>query len=391
MIARALSAIAFAIAIALALLGCGRSSLDDAIYAHGLPDAAPPGQDAARPGRDSAPPGQDSALPGSDSAPPGRDAAPDAADAGRAGCPEDSGTLPVVLASGLDVPDEIAVDDASVYWVENGSGSVKRVSICGGAVTTLATGQSAPSSIAVDATSVYWINYPGTEQSGTIMRVAKGGGAAPEILAAALGGLDCMAVGSAAVYGGGTGIGEVTRIPLEGGAPTVVVPGNVLVSGLAVDTTRVYWISEKAGALAEVLLSAPLTSGTGGALTTLASGLNNAQSLVVGAASLYWLEDDTAYVPNVVRMPAGGGTPEVVALNAAAFAIDGADVFWIRSTSPPSAMDDILEGSIDGGALTVLASGQSFPNAIAVNSSGVYWSETGPIAGEAGAIMKLAR
>ena len=388
MIARALSV--FVIASALALLGCGgRSSLDDAIYAHGLPDAAPPGQDAARPGRDSAPPGQDSALPGSDSAPPGRDAAPDAVDAGRAGCPEDSGTLPVVLASGLDEPDEIVVDDASVYWVENGSGSVKRVSICGGTVTTLATGQSAPSSIAVDATSVYWINDPDTEH-GAIVRVAKGGGAAPEILAAALGWVTYIAVGSAAVYGE-TGIGTVTRIPLDGGAPTVVVPGNVLVSGLAVDTTRVYWISEWGGALAGVLLSAPLTSSTGGAPTTLASGLNNAQSLVVGAASLYWIEYDTAYVPNVVSVPAGGGTPGVVASNAAAFAIDGADVFWIRSTSPASAMDDILEGSIDGGPPTVLASGQSFPNAIAVNSSGVYWSETGPTAGEAGAIMKLAR
>jgi hypothetical protein len=372
-LARALSV--FAIASALALLGCGaRSSLDDAIY--GLPDAAPAGQD--------------SALSGSDAAPPGRDAAPDAVDAGRAGCPEDSGTLPVVLASGLDVPDGIAVDDASVYWVENGSGSVKRVSICGGAVTTLATGQSAPSSIAVDSTSVYWINYPDSEQGGTIVRVAKGGGAAPEVLAAALGGVDCIAVGSAAVYGA-TGIGTVTRIPLEGGAPTVVVPGDVLVSGLAVDTTRVYWISERGGALAGVLLSAPLTSGTGGALTTLASGLNNAQSLVLGAASLYWIEEDTAYVPNLVSVPAGGGTPGVVASNAVAFAIDGADVFWIRSSSTPPAMDDILEGSIDEGAPTVLASGQPAPNAIAVNSSGVYWSETGPTAGDAGAIMKLAR
>ena len=111
----------------------------------------------------------------------------------------------------------------------------------------------------------------------------------------------------------------------------------------------------------------------------------------MGAAGLYWIEYDTAYVPNVVGIPTGAGTPGVVASNAAAFAIDGADVFWIRSTSPASAMDDILEGSIDGGPPTVLASGQSFPNAIAVNSSGVYWSETGPTAGEAGAIMKLAR
>jgi hypothetical protein len=222
------------------------------------------------------------------------------------------------------------------------------------------------------------------------VRVAKGGGAAPEILAAALGGVNCFAVGSAAIYGA-TGIGAVTRIPLEGGAAIVVVPGDVLVSGLAVDTTRVYWISEKGGALAEVLLSAPLTSGTGGALTTLASGLNNAQSLVVGAASLYWIEEDNADVPSVVSLPAGGGAPGVVASNATAFAIDGADVFWIRSSSTPPAMDDILDGSIDGGAPTVLASAQLSPNAIAVNSSGVYWSETGPTAGDAGAIMKLAR
>ncbi len=385
------SACAVAFASTLALLGCGgRSSLDDAIYAHAPPDAAPHGRDAARPGPDSASAGHDAAPPGVDSAPPpGRDAAPDAvsdATDGGPACPGASGSVPVALVSGLDSPDGIAVDDTTVYWTESATGTVKSVSICGGAVTTIASGLSAPYSIALDATSVYWIDFPDAAPDGTLMKIAKRGAAAPEILAAGLGGVSNFSVGSSAVYAA-TGIGPVTAIPLEGGPPTVVVPGNVLVSGIAADATRVCWLSELGGAFAGILFSDPLAPG--GAQLTLASGLDNARGLVVVAGSPYWVESATAMatVSNLVRVPAAGGTPEVVASNVGEFAIDGAEVFWIGASSTPGT-GDILGAPIDGGAPSVLATGEPFPTGIAVNASGVYWSQG---SSATGAILKVAR
>jgi DNA-binding beta-propeller fold protein YncE len=59
------------------------------------------------------------------------------------------------------------VDATSVYWANNGGGTVMKVPISGGTPTTLASGQTTPWGIAVDATSVYWTNYGG----GTVMKL----------------------------------------------------------------------------------------------------------------------------------------------------------------------------------------------------------------------------
>jgi hypothetical protein len=356
----------FLLTTAISLLGCGaRSDLDvtPASNATGLPDAAPAERDAAPRGRD-----------------------------GAVVCPGPSGQGPVVLASGLDSPGPIAVDAAYVYWLEEGfegphglvNGSVKRVSICGGAVDTLASGQSAPDSIAVDAAYVYWLNAAETEQS-TVMRVAKAGGA-PEILTAALGGADCLALGSAALYAGGTGIGAVASVPFCGGTPTPLVPGDILVSSIIVDSTRAYWLSLENGEAAGALLATPITANGGGPVTTLATGLNGPTSLAVDARDLYWLEAGDEGGDNVVRMPLAGGPTTVVASNAQAFAVDGAQLFWIRWSG---VIGDVLQTPIDGGgASAVLASGQRYANAIAVDGSSVYWSNS---PGDMGAIMKVAK
>jgi DNA-binding beta-propeller fold protein YncE len=51
----------------------------------------------------------------------------------------------------------IACDGTNVYFTDVSHGTVAKVAVGGGAVTTLASGQTSPRDIAVDVTSVYWV------------------------------------------------------------------------------------------------------------------------------------------------------------------------------------------------------------------------------------------
>jgi hypothetical protein len=66
-------------------------------------------------------------------------------------------------------PQGIAIDATHVYWVNKDDGTVNKVPIAGGAVTVLAHGQAQPYDIVVDATHVYWTNYAGD----SVVKVAK--------------------------------------------------------------------------------------------------------------------------------------------------------------------------------------------------------------------------
>ncbi len=67
-------------------------------------------------------------------------------------------------------PVGVAVDEAYVYFIDNGTkGRVLKVGKDGGALTILADNEGGAHAIAVDVTSVYWNNIP----EGTIKKVAK--------------------------------------------------------------------------------------------------------------------------------------------------------------------------------------------------------------------------
>ena len=87
--------------------------------------------------------------------------------------PVAGGTL-TTLALAQNTPQSIAIDGTSAYWINAGTGAnyftdgaVMKVPVAGGTLSTLASGQGNPAGIAVDGTSVYWSNL----LVGTVMRV----------------------------------------------------------------------------------------------------------------------------------------------------------------------------------------------------------------------------
>jgi hypothetical protein len=72
------------------------------------------------------------------------------------------------------------LDDGNIYNADS-SGPVLKAPLAGGAVATIATGQVNPDAIAVDETSVYWIDNSSTSPRGhqrLVMRL-RGAGATP--------------------------------------------------------------------------------------------------------------------------------------------------------------------------------------------------------------------
>jgi sugar lactone lactonase YvrE len=90
-----------------------------------------------------------------------------------AGTPPTAGT-PVALFSGQNKPYGIVVDGETIYWTNNGDGTVMKAPKAGGTPEKIASDQHSPGAIAVDENNVYWINEGSlTKADGAVMRLAK--------------------------------------------------------------------------------------------------------------------------------------------------------------------------------------------------------------------------
>ncbi len=155
----------------------------------------------------------------------------------------------------MESPYSVALDTTSVYW-----GGVEKQALDGGTVATMATVPNTLAyGIAVDATSVYWV----TQDNGS------------------------------------TGIGLVLKVPMAGGTVTTLSAAVGNPSGVAVDSSHVYW-SDSGGGSHPAIFSVPIDGGT---VSTLSSQ-GPAWSLATDSTNVYYLSNG-----GVLRVPVSGGVP----------------------------------------------------------------------------------
>ncbi len=247
------------------------------------------------------------------------------------------------VASGMPGIFSIATYNGRIYWRnDQPPGIVGSVQIDGGSPTTLWDGGPTYSTnMAAAFGNVYWTTTTSTAVTPDyIFRLPTSGGT-PTVVASALGPshvLYNVAADSVSVYA--EDYGSIVKVGIGGGTPSAIAPTGIsdaiVVSGIAVDSSNVYWAESSEGVVMKVGLD-------GGAPTTLASGQDNPTGLALDLTNVYWVNDDTPGA--VMTVPIVGGTPRV------------------------------------------LASGQSSPNSLLVAGDNVYWANFGPGGLDAGTIM----
>lgn len=160
--------------------------------------------------------------------------------------------------------------------------------------------------------------------------------------------------------------GDVMTVPLAGGtATTVAVSDNP--RGIATDGANLYWVGDNS------VFALPLV---GGSTATLAvswrlNGLNSG-SIAVNPTSVYVGVNNQPIEGAIVRVPIGGGALTILASGQTpeSVAVDATNVYW---TNWSGTGGSVVRAPLGGGAPTTLAAG---PDAfgIAVDGSTVYWT-----------------
>jgi hypothetical protein len=176
----------------------------------------------------------------------------------------------------------IAVDASRVYWVDVLGGDVMAAPLNGGPATVIAQGTDLSGGIAVDATSVYWTTSPN-------------------------------------VPPGQQGVGGVYAMPLAGGPPALLPATVSQPSQVVSDGTSLYVLDSglavfECGTFHGQLVKIPLA---GGAATVLASDLDNVVGFAIGNGNAYVTSDDNCDtatpVGTFMKVPLAGGPSTTLA------------------------------------------------------------------------------
>lgn len=237
-------------------------------------------------------------------------------DAGRIEAVTKDGGERAVVAETYGRAAELAVDGDSVYALDPTTGRLWSVMLEMGPPTLLAMALSSPRRLAFDVASLYWL-----EDSGELVRILRTGGV-PAVLTTRVGPLGDLAVDEQAAYFTDLGSGTIDALPWLGGMVEQVVSYHPDIGPIAVDGGILYWIAGGA-------LYALDRSETDAEPVELCAPVGQPERLVAAGGYVYWAAPETGHI---LRAPKSGGAFEIVATGQSspgAVVIDSLAVYWL--------------------------------------------------------------
>jgi hypothetical protein len=175
------------------------------------------------------------------------------------------------------------------------------------------------------------------------------------------------------VYWTEFGAGNVKRMPLTGGEPTVIASGLDRPAGITVDSNFVYWTVSRAN----TVMRAPLDGSS--KPTVVASAQANPIPIVAVGGALYWGNYSPAPAGTIGMIPAGGGPPAVFqdGDDPSSLATDDISIYWTNAGAGRAVVKAVMGSLRSPDSQIVIADHQATPDAIAVDADFAYWGNIG--------------
>ena len=179
-----------------------------------------------------------------------------------------------------------------------------------------------------------------------------------------------VALDASHVYWANIGTNAIMRANLDGTGLTTLVFGQSHPYGVALDASHVYWTNLQG----QTIMRANLD---GSNVVTLVDGTGLLQpaSIAVDANHIYW--GDVAGDGSIMRADLDGANMTILVAHQTypfAIAVQGSYLYWAACGDNSAATGTIMRSALDGTGVTTLLSGQAHPQGLAVSSTHIYWA-----------------